>query len=70
MFSQKSTNICPSLFSLYKIWMGINDKSPYEILGVGRYSTQKEIRKRYLELCKIYHPDVSKLKDTTASNLS
>jgi preprotein translocase subunit Sec63 len=46
--------------------MGINDKSPYEILGVGRYSTQKEIRKRYLELCKIYHPDVSKLKDTTA----
>ncbi|KAI7906018.1 DnaJ domain-containing protein [Cokeromyces recurvatus] len=37
-----------------------NKKTPYEILGVGRYSTQKEIRNRYLQLCKIYHPDINK----------
>ncbi|KAI8647493.1 DnaJ domain-containing protein [Parasitella parasitica] len=34
-------------------------RSPYEILGVGRFTTQKEIRKRYLQLCKTHHPDVS-----------
>ncbi|KAI7873471.1 DnaJ domain-containing protein, partial [Mucor mucedo] len=32
---------------------------PYDILGVGRYTTQKEIRRRYLELCKKHHPDVA-----------
>lgn len=36
-----------------------NNKSPFDILGVGRFSTQKEIRRRYLELCKKYHPDVT-----------
>ncbi|CEP07677.1 hypothetical protein [Parasitella parasitica] len=34
-------------------------RSPYEILGVGRFTTQKEIRKRYLQLCKMHHPDIS-----------
>ncbi|KAI8877383.1 DnaJ-domain-containing protein [Backusella circina FSU 941] len=34
-------------------------KTPYEVLGVGRYSSQKEIRQRYLELCKKHHPDVA-----------
>lgn len=34
-------------------------RSPYEVLGVGRFTTQKEIRKRYLQLCKTYHPDIS-----------
>lgn len=37
----------------------MNNKSPYDILGVSRYSTQKEIRRCYLELCKKHHPDVS-----------
>ncbi|KAG1443190.1 hypothetical protein G6F56_010765 [Rhizopus delemar] len=45
--------------------MGMKQKSPYEVLGVGRYSSQKEIRMRYLELCKQYHPDVCKIKDAT-----
>lgn len=36
-----------------------NNKSPFDILGVNRFSTQKEIRRRYLELCKKHHPDVS-----------
>lgn len=39
-----------------------NNKSPYDILGVGRFNTQKEIRRRYLELCKKHHPDVSNNK--------
>jgi hypothetical protein len=34
-------------------------KTPYEVLGVSRSSTQKEIRRRYLELCKKHHPDVA-----------
>lgn len=36
-----------------------NNKTPYEILGVDRLSSQKEIRKRYLELCKTHHPDIA-----------
>ncbi|KAI9360084.1 hypothetical protein BD770DRAFT_384837 [Pilaira anomala] len=36
-----------------------NNKSPFDILGVNRFSTQKEIRRRYLDLCKKHHPDVS-----------
>lgn len=39
-----------------------NNKSPFDILGVDRFSTQKEIRRRYLELCKKHHPDVSNNK--------
>lgn len=38
-------------------------RSPYDILGVGRFTTQKEIRKRYLQLCKTYHPDISSNKN-------
>lgn len=36
-----------------------NNKTPYDILGIGQYSSQKEIRKRYLELCKTHHPDIA-----------
>lgn len=44
--------------------MNNNNKSPFDILGVGRFSTQKEIRRRYLELCKKYHPDVAAINNT------
>ena len=30
---------------------------PYEILGLNKDCTKEEIRKRYLELSKVYHPD-------------
>ncbi|KAI8092538.1 uncharacterized protein BX664DRAFT_327541 [Halteromyces radiatus] len=33
-------------------------KNPYDVLGLGRYATNKEIRKRYLQLCKSHHPDI------------
>ena len=35
-------------------------RNPYEILGVNRNSTEKEIKKAYLVLAKKYHPDVNK----------
>ncbi|KAL0082197.1 DnaJ domain-containing protein [Phycomyces blakesleeanus] len=34
-------------------------KSPYEVLGVSPSSSPKEIKRRYLELCKKHHPDVN-----------
>lgn len=31
--------------------------NPYKILGVSSRSTKAEIKVRYRELCKVYHPD-------------
>ncbi|KAI8391229.1 uncharacterized protein BYT42DRAFT_610476 [Radiomyces spectabilis] len=39
-------------------------RSPYEVLGVGRFASQKEIRLKYLDLCKKHHPDVAKTSET------
>jgi curved DNA-binding protein CbpA len=39
------------------------DVSPYEVLGVARTATLKEIRYAYLAYCRIMHPD----KNTDAS---
>ena len=39
-------------------------KSHYEILGIHPNSTQKEIKEAYYKLSKVYHPDISKEKDT------
>lgn len=44
-----------------------NKRSPFDILGVGQYSSQKEIRRAYLDLCKKYHPDVLASCSTTAT---
>jgi molecular chaperone DnaJ len=35
-------------------------KDPYEILGVNKFSSEKEIKKFYIKLCKKYHPDLNK----------
>lgn len=34
-------------------------KNPYDILGVGRFATNKEIKVRYLQLAKSHHPDIA-----------
>ncbi|KAI8374043.1 hypothetical protein EDC96DRAFT_11174 [Choanephora cucurbitarum] len=38
----------------------MDTKTAYQVLGVNSFCTKKEIRKRYLALCKIHHPDVAK----------
>lgn len=37
-----------------------SNKNYYEVLELGRDSTKKEIKKKYLEIAKKYHPDISK----------
>jgi curved DNA-binding protein CbpA len=37
---------------------------PYKTLGVSRHSSQKDIQKRYRELCLKYHPDKNVQKST------
>jgi len=37
----------------------LNQTNYYDILGVPRGASQKEIKEKYLKLCKIYHPDIS-----------
>eukprot|EP00924_Labyrinthula_sp_SR-Ha-C_P003840 augustus_masked-scaffold_3-processed-gene-6.61-mRNA-1 protein AED:0.46 eAED:0.47 QI:0/-1/0/1/-1/1/1/0/196 len=32
---------------------------PYEVLGVGQFANKDEIKKRYYQLAKKYHPDLS-----------
>ncbi|CAN0093795.1 unnamed protein product, partial [Discosporangium mesarthrocarpum] len=41
-------------------------RDPYEVLGVQRSATQAEIKRRYLELAKKYHPDTNR-RDPTAA---
>lgn len=38
----------------------MNKKDFYQTLGVGKGSTQDEIKKAYFKLAKEYHPDVNK----------
>ena len=38
-------------------------KDYYKILGVGPEATQEEIRSRWIELTKLYHPDLVRTKE-------
>jgi curved DNA-binding protein len=46
--------------------MAVEYKDYYEILGVGRTASQREIQRAYRKLAKKYHPDVSKEKNADA----
>ena len=35
----------------------MNDRDPYDVLGILRESSEEEIKKAYRELAKRYHPD-------------
>ncbi|KAI9317934.1 hypothetical protein BX666DRAFT_1565271 [Dichotomocladium elegans] len=43
--------------------MSISRLKDQRLLGVAGTATRKEIRRRYLELCKKHHPDVAKSTD-------
>lgn len=40
-------------------------KNYYEILGVSQNATKEEIRAKYIELVKKYHPDINTDEDAT-----
>ncbi len=43
--------------SIMKDYVDLKEKNYYEILGISFDADEKEIKKRYLELAKKYHPD-------------
>lgn len=42
-----------------RAFSNLNSNDPYEILGVPRNAGSSEIKRKYYELAKIYHPDAA-----------
>ena len=40
-----------------------NTKDPYDVLGISHNATKEEIKRAYIKLCKMYHPDVNHSKE-------
>ncbi|KAL9651446.1 hypothetical protein ABK040_001393 [Willaertia magna] len=73
---KKKTSSNHSLFSLHQQQQQVSnkqtfhttlhslkEKDPYKILGVPKTATKEEIKKKFKELAKKYHPDINKAAD-------
>ena len=47
-------------FRGYRASVSMKKKDPYESLGFSKTASKDEIKKKYFELAKKYHPDVNK----------
>lgn len=47
-----------SVNSLHCATVNLNQTNYYDILRVSKNADQKEIKRSYLELCKLFHPDI------------
>lgn len=68
MYKREYCNLVsrPVLYRLYHGSSVRRKKDYYEVLGLSRDATKSEVKKKYFELAKKYHPDVS--NDPSASD--
>jgi len=46
-----------------------DSNNPYEVLGIEKTATKKEIKKAYRQLAKIYHPDLALVNTDKAKEI-
>jgi len=64
-FSEAVTNITRRSYS-----SNVQSKTHYDILGIPRHASQKEIKSAYYELAKRHHPDVNKNDSLSAKEFA
>jgi molecular chaperone DnaJ len=46
-----------------------SNEDPYEVLGIPKNANKEQVKDAWRRLCKKYHPDVTKDKDSTTQEL-